>query len=114
MQAQLMALLSVANGTAIVTETIWENRFMHVPELVRLGANIKVLSTSEALVTGVDKLSGAEVKATDLRASVCLILAGLAADLETTVSEIHHLDRGYEDIEAKLSACGAIIRRVEE
>jgi len=113
MQAQLMALLTVAEGTSLVTETIWENRFMHVPELVRLGANIKVLSTSEALVTGVKKLYGAEVKATDLRASVCLILAGLAAEGETLVSEIHHLDRGYENIESKLSACGAEIQRIE-
>ncbi len=110
MQAQFMALMTVAEGASMVTETIFENRFMHVPELVRMGANITVHGTS-ALVRGVPKLKGAEVMATDLRASVSLVMAGLVAEGETTVSRIYHLDRGYEKLEQKLAACGAQIER---
>ena len=111
MQAQFMALMSVAEGASMITETIFENRFMHVPELCRMGANINVHGGS-AIVRGVPKLSGAPVMATDLRASISLILAGLAADGETIVNRIYHLDRGYESVEAKLSACGAEIQRI--
>lgn len=113
MQAQLMALMSVADGAAMITETIFENRFMHVPELCRMGADINVHGAS-AIVRGVDTLSGAPVMATDLRASVSLVLAGLAAEGETRVNRVYHLDRGYEHLEAKLSACGAEIERVAE
>ncbi|GGB52843.1 UDP-N-acetylglucosamine 1-carboxyvinyltransferase [Tistrella bauzanensis] len=111
MQAQFMALMTVAEGAAMVTETIFENRFMHVPELHRMGANI-VLHGASALVRGVPKLTGAPVMATDLRASSSLVLAGLAARGETVVSRVYHLDRGYENIEAKLAACGADITRL--
>jgi UDP-N-acetylglucosamine 1-carboxyvinyltransferase len=111
MQAQFMALMTVAEGAAMVTETIFENRFMHVPELHRMGANI-VLHGASALVRGVPKLTGAPVMATDLRASSSLVLAGLAARGETIVSRVYHLDRGYENIEAKLAACGADITRL--
>ncbi len=111
MQAQFMALMSVARGASMITETIFENRFMHVPELCRMGADINVHGAS-AIVRGVPKLSGAPVMATDLRASISLILAGLAADGETIVNRIYHLDRGYESVEAKLSACGAEIQRI--
>ena len=97
----------------MITETIFENRFMHVPELVRMGADINVHGAS-AIVRGVEQLSGAQVMATDLRASVSLILAGLAAGGETTVNRVYHLDRGYERLEEKLSACGADIKRVGE
>lgn len=110
-QAQFMAMLTTAHGAAMVTETIFENRFMHVPELNRMGANITVQGNS-AIIRGVEKLKGAEVMATDLRASVALILAGLIAEGETTVNRIYHLDRGYEDIVGKLGACGAKIERV--
>jgi len=96
-----------------VTETIFENRFMHVPELARMGANITVHQGS-AIVRGVPKLKGAEVMATDLRASVALVLAGLVAEGTTTISRIYHLDRGYENIVDKLSSCGAQIERVPE
>ncbi|HEF5155715.1 UDP-N-acetylglucosamine 1-carboxyvinyltransferase [Burkholderia multivorans] len=111
MQAQFMALNSVATGTAQVVETIFENRFMHVQELNRLGANITV-DGNTALVTGVDKLSGANVMATDLRASASLVIAGLRAEGETRVDRIYHLDRGYDSMEAKLTAVGANVRRV--
>lgn len=113
LQAQMMALMTVNNGAAgMITENIWENRFMHVPELVRMGANITVHGTS-AIVRGVPKLTGAEVMATDLRASVALVLAGLVAGGETIVNRIYHLDRGYENIVEKLSAVGAEIERVK-
>ena len=111
MQAQFMALMCVAEGAAMLTETIFENRFMHVPELTRMGARINVHGSS-AIVRGVGRLSGAPVMATDLRASVSLILAGLAASGETTVNRVYHLDRGYERIEEKLAAVGADIARV--
>jgi UDP-N-acetylglucosamine 1-carboxyvinyltransferase len=110
MQAQFMALNCVAQGAASVTETIFENRFMHVQELRRLGANIEV-SGHTALVRGVARLDGATVMATDLRASACLVLAGLVAQGETTIERIYHLDRGYERIEEKLSQLGARVRR---
>ena len=111
MQAQTMALMCVAEGASMVTETIFENRFMHVPELTRMGARINVHGAS-AIVRGVPRLSGAPVMATDLRASVSLILAGLAAQEETVVSRVYHLDRGYERVEAKLAAVGADIERL--
>ncbi len=111
MQAQFMALMAVAEGAAMVTETIFENRFMHVPELNRMGARINVHGAS-AIIRGVPTLSGAPVMATDLRASVSLILAGLAARGETMVNRVYHLDRGYEAVEQKLAACGAEIERV--
>jgi UDP-N-acetylglucosamine 1-carboxyvinyltransferase len=112
MQAQWMALMALTPGTAVVTETIWENRFMHVSELDRMGSNIKIQGNS-AVVTGVPKLTGAQVMASDLRASAALVVAALAAKGETTISRIYHLDRGYERLEHKLSALGARIRRVE-
>ena len=111
MQAQFMAMLTVADGASLLTETIFENRFMHVPELARMGADITVRGRS-AIVRGVAKLNGAEVMATDLRASMSLVLAGLAAEGETTVSRVYHLDRGYERLEEKLQAVGADIERV--
>ena len=113
MQAQFMALMSVAEGASMVTETIFENRFMHVPELNRMGARINVHGAS-AIVRGVSGLSGAPVMATDLRASLSLILAGLAAGGETIVSRVYHLDRGYEAVEQKLAACGANIERISD
>jgi UDP-N-acetylglucosamine 1-carboxyvinyltransferase len=112
MQAQFMALNCIAEGTGIINETIFENRFMHVQELLRLGADIRV-DGHTAVVRGVARLSGAPVMATDLRASASLILAGLAADGDTLIDRIYHLDRGYERIEAKLSALGARIRRID-
>ena len=112
MQAQFMAMNCMAEGVGVINETIFENRFMHVNELLRLGADIRV-DGHTAVVRGVDKLSGAPVMATDLRASASLILAGLVADGETIIDRIYHLDRGYENIEAKLSALGASIRRVD-
>jgi len=111
MQAQFMALMAVSDGASMITETIFENRFMHVPELTRMGADINVHGAS-AIVRGVPKLSGAPVMATDLRASVSLVLAGLAAEGETMVNRVYHLDRGYERLEQKLAACGADIERV--
>ena len=111
LQAQMMALMCVADGAAMITETIFENRFMHVPELCRMGANINVHGAS-AMVRGVKRLTGAPVMATDLRASVSLVLAGLAAEGETIVNRVYHLDRGYERLEAKLAACGAEIERI--
>ncbi|MCC6468109.1 MAG: UDP-N-acetylglucosamine 1-carboxyvinyltransferase [Alphaproteobacteria bacterium] len=113
LQAQMMALMTVSEGAAMITETIFENRFMHVPELCRMGANINVHGSS-AMVRGVASLTGAPVMATDLRASVSLVLAGLAARGETTVNRIYHLDRGYERVEEKLAACGADIERVRD
>jgi UDP-N-acetylglucosamine 1-carboxyvinyltransferase len=111
MQAQYMALMSVAEGASMVTETIFENRFMHVPELNRMGARINVHGGS-AIIRGVPHLSGAPVMATDLRASLSLILAGLAARGDTVVNRVYHLDRGYEAVEQKLAACGADIERL--
>ncbi|PHP28954.1 UDP-N-acetylglucosamine 1-carboxyvinyltransferase [Limimaricola cinnabarinus] len=113
LQAQMMAMLCTAQGTSRLEEKIFENRFMHAPELVRMGARIDVQG-GHATVTGVDKLKGARVMATDLRASVSLILAGLAAEGETMVSRVYHLDRGYEHVEEKLGAVGAKIERVTE
>ncbi|TLY17986.1 MAG: UDP-N-acetylglucosamine 1-carboxyvinyltransferase, partial [Nitrospirae bacterium] len=113
MQAQVMALMSVADGTSVITETVFESRFIHVPELRRMGAEIKV-EGSHAIVNGVGKLTGAPVMASDLRASAGLILAGLAAEGDTQVSRVYHLDRGYERIEEKLQGLGAVIRRVKE
>jgi UDP-N-acetylglucosamine 1-carboxyvinyltransferase len=112
LQAQMMALLTTAEGASMITETIFENRFMHVPELRRMGANIN-LHGSSAMVRGVPKLTGAPVMATDLRASVSLVLAGLAAQGETVVNRVYHLDRGYERVEEKLAACGANIERAK-
>ena len=112
LQAQMMALMCVANGASMISETIFENRFMHVPELKRMGANITV-HNSTALVRGVPLLTGAPVMATDLRASVSLALAGLAARGETILNRIYHLDRGYERLEEKLAACGADIERIK-
>ncbi|MDF1794578.1 MAG: UDP-N-acetylglucosamine 1-carboxyvinyltransferase [Thalassobaculaceae bacterium] len=111
LQAQFMTLMAVSRGASMITETIFENRFMHVPELSRMGANINVHHAS-AMVRGVERLKGAQVMATDLRASVSLVLAGLAAEGETVVNRIYHLDRGYEDLVGKLSACGADVARV--
>src|SRR4249919_3227132 len=111
MQAQFMALNCIAEGVGVINETIFENRFMHVQELLRLGADIRVEGHT-AIVRGVEKLSGAPVMATDLRASASLILAGLVADGETVIDRIYHLDRGYENIEEKLSGLGARIRRI--
>jgi len=113
LQAQFMALMTRANGTSRITETIFENRFMHVQELARLGARI-ALDGETATVEGVDKLKGAPVMATDLRASVSLVIAALAAEGETMVNRVYHLDRGFERLEDKLSACGAAIQRVSE
>jgi UDP-N-acetylglucosamine 1-carboxyvinyltransferase len=110
MQAQLMALDTVAEGTAVITETIFENRFMHALELARLGADIET-SGHAATVRGVERLQGATVMATDLRASASLVIGGLVAAGETVVDRIYHLDRGYESIETKLAALGARIRR---
>ena len=111
LQAQMMAMLCFAEGSSVLTETIFENRFMHAPELVRMGANIYV-SGNTATVHGVDKMKGAPVMATDLRASVSLILAGLASEGETIVNRVYHLDRGYEHVEEKLGAVGAQIERI--
>jgi UDP-N-acetylglucosamine 1-carboxyvinyltransferase len=113
LQAQMMALMAKADGAAMITETIFENRFMHVPELCRMGANINVHGAS-AMVRGVKHLTGAEVMATDLRASVSLVVAGLAAEGETIINRIYHLDRGYERLEEKLAECGAEIERLTD
>jgi UDP-N-acetylglucosamine 1-carboxyvinyltransferase len=113
LQAQFMALMTKAKGSSRITETIFENRFMHVQELVRLGAHIK-LEGDSAVVEGVDELQGAPVMATDLRASMSLVIAALAAKGETMVNRVYHLDRGFEHIEEKLSACGAIIERLSD
>ena len=111
MQAQFMALLSIANGNSFITENIFENRFMHVAELNRMGANIK-LEHQTAIINGVKTLNGTSVKASDLRASVALVLAGLKAKGKTIIQKAHHLDRGYENLIEKLSNCGAIIQRI--
>jgi UDP-N-acetylglucosamine 1-carboxyvinyltransferase len=110
MQAQFMAMLTLARGSSVLTETIFENRYMHVPELARMGADIQVTGRS-AVVRGVEALNGAPVMATDLRASMSLIIAALAARGETQVRRVYHLDRGYERLEEKLSAVGAEIER---
>ena len=112
LQAQLMAVMSIANGVSLITENIFENRFMHVPELIRMGANIK-LKGNLAIVKGVKKLKGAEVMATDLRASVSLILAGLAAEEETNIGRVYHIYRGYQNIVENLRQCGAMIKRIK-
>lgn len=114
LQAQFLALMLTAEGAAMVTETIFENRFMHVPELLRMGANINVHGHASAIVRGVKKLSGAPVMATDLRASFALILAGLVAEGETIVNRVYHLDRGYEKLEEKLKSVGADIERIKD
>jgi UDP-N-acetylglucosamine 1-carboxyvinyltransferase len=111
LQAQLMALMATARGTSVIRETIFENRFMHVQELARLGADIQ-LHGDTATIRGVKHLKGAPVMATDLRASVSLVIAGLVADGETTVNRVYHLDRGFERLEEKLSRCGARIERI--
>jgi len=113
LQAQMMALMCTATGTSTLEEKIFENRFMHAPELIRMGAKIDVHG-GKAVVTGVDKLKGAPVMATDLRASVSLILAGLAAQGETKVRRVYHLDRGYEHVVAKLRGVGANIERIKD
>src|ERR1700724_3287089 len=113
LQAQIMALMTIANGASMITETIFENRFMHVPELARMGANINVHGAS-ALVRGVPRLMGAPVMATDLRASVSLVVAGLAASGETVINRVYHLDRGYERLEEKLAGCNARIERLRD
>jgi UDP-N-acetylglucosamine 1-carboxyvinyltransferase len=113
LQAPFLALLCTAKGTGMVTETVFENRFMHVDELKRMGADIKIEGRS-AIVQGVERLTGAPVKATDLRAGAALILSALTAEGDTEISEIHHIDRGYEDIEHKLNRIGAKIRRVDD
>jgi UDP-N-acetylglucosamine 1-carboxyvinyltransferase len=112
LQAQMMATMATAQGAAMITETIFENRFMHVPELCRMGASINVHGAS-AMVRGVPRLTGAPVMATDLRASVSLVLAGLAAEGDTVLSRVYHLDRGYERLTEKLAACGAEIERLK-
>ena len=114
LQAQFMALMTIADGASLVTESIWENRFMHVPELCRMGANINIHGHASAIVRGVKKLSGAPVMATDLRASFALVLAGLVAEGETIVNRVYHLDRGYERLEEKLKGVGANIERIRE
>jgi UDP-N-acetylglucosamine 1-carboxyvinyltransferase len=111
LQAQLMALMTRAEGTSVIRETIFENRFMHVQELARLGADIQ-LHGDTATVKGVGDLTGAQVMATDLRASVSLVIAGLMAEGETTINRVYHLDRGFEQLEQKLSRCGAQIERL--
>jgi UDP-N-acetylglucosamine 1-carboxyvinyltransferase len=113
LQAQLMALMSLANGLSVITETIFENRFMHVAELKRMGAEIKINGNS-AIVKGVEQLKGARVMATDLRASASLVVAALAAQGITEISRIYHLDRGYEDMAGKLQALGARVSRARE
>ncbi|TLM97752.1 UDP-N-acetylglucosamine 1-carboxyvinyltransferase, partial [bacterium] len=111
MQAQMMALMTVANGTSVITETVFENRYMHVDELSRMGADIKI-DGRVAVVKGVGDLNGAPVKATDLRGGAALILAGLAARGKTEIRMVHHIDRGYEEMEAKLNGLGARIERL--
>jgi UDP-N-acetylglucosamine 1-carboxyvinyltransferase len=111
MQAQFMALATVARGTAVITETIFENRFMHALEMQRLGADIQ-LEGNTAVVRGVERLQGAGVMATDLRASAGLVIAGLAAEGDTVVDRIYHLDRGYEALETKLASLGARVVRI--
>ena len=112
LQAQLMAVMSTSNGTSFITENIFENRFMHVPELIRMGAKIK-LKGNLAIIEGINKLKGAEVMATDLRASVSLVLAGLVAEGETNIGRVYHIDRGYQNIVENLRECGAMIKRIK-
>ena len=112
MQAQIMVLMTKAEGVSTIKENIFENRFMHVSELRRMGAHIEVRG-NKAVIFGKKRLNGAELMATDLRASVCLVLAGLFASGKTIVNRIYHLDRGYEQIETKLSNCGALIKRLQ-
>jgi len=111
LQAQFMALMAIADGKSHIKETIFENRFMHVPELMRMGADVQIHGDT-AIVTGVETLKGAQVMATDLRASVSLVLAGLAAEGETVVNRVYHLDRGFERLEEKLSGVGAEVERL--
>ncbi|HLD95450.1 MAG TPA: UDP-N-acetylglucosamine 1-carboxyvinyltransferase [Alphaproteobacteria bacterium] len=113
LQAQMMSLMCLCEGASMITESIFENRFMHVPELCRMGANITVHGSS-ALIRGRESLSGAQVMATDLRASLSLVLSGLAANGETILSRVYHLDRGYEEVENKLRGCGADIERLKD
>ncbi len=113
LQAQIMALMSISSGLSVITETIFENRFMHVAELQRMGADIRIDGRS-AIIKGVSGLAGAQVMATDLRASASLVIAALAAEGETQISRVYHLDRGYDDLTGKLNAVGAVIRRVSE
>jgi UDP-N-acetylglucosamine 1-carboxyvinyltransferase len=113
LQAQFMGLMTRSRGVSRITETIFENRFMHVQELARLGARIR-LDGDTAIVEGVPRLKGAPVMATDLRASVSLVIAGLAAEGDTVVHRVYHLDRGFERLEQKLAACGAQIERISE
>lgn len=110
LQAPFMALMSICEGASMITETIFENRFMHVPELMRMGASIQVHGAS-AMIRGAKNLSGAPVMATDIRAGIGMVMAGLAAKGETTISRLYHLDRGYENLESKLQACGAVVER---
>ena len=104
--------MSTSNGTSLITENIFENRFMHVPELIRMGAKIK-LKGNLAIIEGIKKLKGAEVMATDLRASVSLVLAGLVAEGETNIGRVYHIDRGYQNIVENLRECGAMIKRIK-
>jgi UDP-N-acetylglucosamine 1-carboxyvinyltransferase len=113
MQAQFMVLMALAKGLSVIAETIFENRFIHVSELQRMGGNIRIQGNS-AIIQGVENLSGAQVMATDLRASASLVLAGLAAEGMTEVSRVYHLDRGYEGLDKKLARLGADIKRVKE
>jgi UDP-N-acetylglucosamine 1-carboxyvinyltransferase len=113
MQAQIMALLALADGASVVTDTVYHDRFTHVPELARLGADIR-LEGNVAVVKGVERLSGCPVMATDIRAGAGIVLAALAAEGETRVARVYHLDRGYEKLDEKLAAAGADIRRVRE
>ena len=113
MQAQFMSLMALAKGTSVITETVFENRFLHVGELQRMGADIRIDSRS-AVIEGVEELTGAKVRATDLRAGAALILLALAAKGDTEISDIYHVERGYHDIEGKLRSLGANIRREEE
>src|SRR3546814_2206877 len=113
MQAQMMAMNCLAEGVGVIKETIFENRFMHAQELLRLGADIRIEGNT-AVITGRERLQAAPIMATDLRASASLVIAALAADGETFIDRIYHMDRGYEDIEGKLAALGAKIKRTEE
>lgn len=112
MQAQVMAMMCIADGQSSVLETVFENRFMHVDELLRMGANIKTSGGRAALIEGVDKLYGCQVRATDLRAGAAMVLAGLVADGTTEITDIYHIDRGYENLVTKMTALGADIQRV--
>lgn len=114
LQSPFMALMSIANGKSVFSEKIFENRFTHIPELIRMGANIVIKDISTAIVNGVEELCSAEVKATDLRSAFCLIIAGLVAEGETTITQLHHLDRGYVDAVGNLSSLGASIIRGED